>query len=104
MVRTAPSRELRTSSAIGQLLARAVEEGADCVLRLVAEHGHREPVAGVPDGLVPGEGAPHGQLLLRVPGRLREACSELLGPLVDSIIQLSLGDSTVDETPLRRLA
>ena len=60
----------------------------------------REPVARVPDGLVPGEVAPDVQLLLRVAGRLRELGGELLDPLVHGRVELCLGNDLVHEPPL----
>src|SRR5687767_5764571 len=67
----------------GAPLLRTVEEAANRALRLVAQHRERQPVAGVADGLVPGDVPPPVQLLLRVPGRLGELARELLDQLVD---------------------
>src|SRR5262245_55198866 len=83
----------------GSLTPARVEEGPDRALRLVAEHRQREPVAGVPDRLVPREIAPHVQLMLRVARRLRELALEALDPPVDDRVELGRGHGPVDETP-----
>ena len=76
---------------------------ADRVLRLVAEHRERQPVACVADRLVPGDVAPPVQLLLRVAHGLRELRRELVDELVDLGVELGRGDRAVDEPPLGRL-
>ena len=98
-------RRARSSTSLGQSLSPPfrLEERAHRVLRLVAQHREREPVARVADGLVPGEVAPDVQLLLRVARRLRELRGELLDPLVDGRVELRLGHGPVDEPPLRGL-
>src|SRR3990170_590769 len=77
-----------------------VEDPANRVLCLFPEHGHREPVACMTDGLVPGEVAPHVELLLGVARRLRKLRRELLDPLVDAPVELCFRNGVVDEPPL----
>ena len=100
-----PDRE-HCSSSVGKHLVRQrqfpfpTDESAHRILRLVAEHREREPVAGVADGLVPREVAPYVELLLRVARRLRKLRCELLDQLVDGRVQLRFGNSPVHEPPL----
>src|SRR5438105_4473459 len=81
----------------------AGDEAPHRLLRLVAEHRERQPVARVVDRLVPGEVAPEVQLLLRVSRRLRELHGELRGHLVDLRVELGRGNDPVDEPPFRGL-
>ena len=84
-------------------VASAVEEATHGILRLVRHHGQRQPVARVADRLVPGEVAPHVQLLLRIAGGLRQLARQALHPGVDHVIELVGRHRPVDEAPLRRL-
>src|SRR5215208_4861333 len=86
IVSTAPSRASSTSAISASL--RPFEERLDRALRLVAEHRQREPVACVADRLVPRDVAPPVELLLRVPGRLRQLSHELLDDLVHLRVEL----------------
>src|SRR5207249_1054827 len=79
-----------------------LEEPLDRVLRLVAEHREREPVARVADRLVPGDVPPPVELLLRVAHGLRQLRRQLLDDLVDLRVELARRHSPVDEPPLDR--
>src|SRR5205823_7473374 len=98
-VSTAPSSLLSTSAMRLLLRALAVEERLDRVLRLVAQHRERQPVACVPDGVVPRQVAPPVELLLRVAHRLRQLRRELADELVDLRVELRRRHCDVDKAP-----
>src|SRR6266516_2691570 len=92
-----------TTSGAGSVIALLLDEAPHGALRLRSEHRQGEPVAGVIDGFVPGEVAPEVELLLGIPGRLRQRGGELLDQLVDGRGELGGGDDPVDEAPGGRL-